>query len=587
MRSPCRALRVLLLLVATLSLLPFLSSAAGPYVLEDGIAQNVLSSVNESVSLSFPILSSSYELRLTLTVFSGTPDLFVSTSPNPQISNYTWRSFDAGHSALIIRDSDPRACRLPSPCTYYVTVRDYHNPSHSHLLATQSGNASWIPISVHSAYPVTGILDPSIPYSSAVYAFQLANPGVQLSTPTPDLRFILNPIQGDAELIVSTDRLWLLDYLAPNIRAGRITAPTIRGDGDQVAWQTTGHGTNGLVLRTSNALYPTQCRTISPTLNCTFYGLVYTRMNVTTEYVLQTGYAWPGPFDPLTRNLVQHMPLLRVLEAGQAETFSISTLSSINTPYQLSISRTAIIGQTDIWIRRNACTAGPDADYASNGAYTHSSVFNLGLSSASPVPANSSWCVWVRALTNCTYSITGSLTLTSFPDRSPVRLINGLPYNDALRDGRVRWFVHYQAFDDSVFVSASRKFGDFNAWMCTQTWTVPTPVVLSRDCVLIGNIVGLGAGSGQLPAGRYLIGIEATRGYSYDVDYTLTVTAALTGSRLQTAVPLPMIIDPLPPWVTQLPINASFHELYCTLTHARSTSQPSLHCPRRTRACTC
>ena len=572
MRSPMRAMSLLFLLAVVVSLLPLFSSAAGPYYLRDGVRQDIISAVNESVSASYSVATSPYELRVTLTVFSGNPDVFVSTSPNPQVNNYTWRSFDAGHTALIIRSSDLRACRL---CTYYITVRDYFNPSSSHLLVTSRGNASWITTPLSSPYPTTGILDPSIPYSSAVYAFNssMANN----ATTALDLRFVLTPIQGDAELVVSTDITWLFSLL-PRIRAGQLTAPILPSAGGAIAWQTTGHGMNGLVLRLSNQQFPPSCRTYSPTTTCTFWGLVYTRLNATVEYVLQAGYVYPT-VDPVPHALVNHVPLLRVLQAGQAEYHTISTLPGTVTPLHLSISLTHVVGQTTLLVSRNRCS-GP-VEWSSSGLYAHSSVYNSGLP-PTPLPGNTTWCVQVRALTNTTYSLTGSLTLTSFPDRSPIRLINGLPYNDALRDNRLRWYVHYQPFNDSITLSASRKFGDLNAYFCTQSWTVPTPVVLARDCRLLSNVVGLGSVTDYLPAGRYLLGIQAARGYSYDVDYTLTLTGGFIGSRLQTAVPLPVIIDQNGPWMRQGIFNVSFHEFYCKPA-STSTSTPhraGKHLPR-------
>jgi len=522
---------------------PLFTTAAGPYPLADGIIEPVLTSINDSTYLTFSVSSHSpfYELRVTLTVSSGNPDLFIATQPNPQLNNATWRSYDAGHSALIIRSSDHYAC--PAPCTYYITVRDYYNPSSSNILVTERANYSTIALNPLYHAPTTGILDPSTD-GLAWYAFNTSHP--------LDLRLILTPIQGDAELIISPSLPFLQSHYWA-VHSGQITGPLFTL-GSNSLWTTNGHGLDTAVLRVPST-DPNFCP--SP---CQWHAIVYPKYDVIVEYTLQLGYVWGG-VDPVWHRLVNHVPLVRVLQAGEQESFVMSSPPQTNSGLTLSISRTKVVGLSTMFVSRGSCTnTTQTSEWSSSGLYTHSSVFNT--LSMFPIASNTTWCATIVAETNTTLTITGSLTLLSFPDRSPLRLINGLPYNDALRDNRWRYYVHYQPFNDSATLSVSRKFGDFRAVLCRQNFTIPTPVVPARDCTPLLNGDGLAALTGYLPAGRYLVGVQAVRGYSFDVDYTVTLAAGYTNQRLQTAVPLPSIIEPEFYLPDNVVFNTTYYEVY-------------------------
>ena len=228
----CSVLLLLpLLLVLSLVLPP---TAAASYELQDGVSLNIDSAYQETVSLSFNVSAAAYELRLTMTVFTGQPDLFVGLTPNPNISNYLWRSFDAGHTAIVIPYSDVRACK--APCTYFLSAIDYWNPASFAVLATQQLNSSIVFISPDSGTPVTGVLMPS----SGGIAWYSFHPAAFPPAGLHSLRLILNPIVGDVEMLVGTE-MWWLQSLLPLAQSGNITG-RLYIDGGHTAWLTNGFG---------------------------------------------------------------------------------------------------------------------------------------------------------------------------------------------------------------------------------------------------------------------------------------------------------------------------------------------------------
>jgi hypothetical protein len=73
-----------------------------------------------------------------VTPLSGDPDLFVSTLPHANRTNFMWRALSMGNDTIQIFPDDPRACGVP--CRYFIGVSGFGSLAMFTIAASSSSS---------------------------------------------------------------------------------------------------------------------------------------------------------------------------------------------------------------------------------------------------------------------------------------------------------------------------------------------------------------------------------------------------------------------------------------------------------------
>jgi hypothetical protein len=109
------------------------TSASGSTVLQDGVA--VFGALDQEEYRYYRILFDSdapnIDLTISLTAFSGDPDVYISTKyPQPNPTNSTWSGSAWGDDSVTIARTDDNFC---SHCWYYIAVKAFQTSSYTIL----------------------------------------------------------------------------------------------------------------------------------------------------------------------------------------------------------------------------------------------------------------------------------------------------------------------------------------------------------------------------------------------------------------------------------------------------------------------
>lgn len=126
---------------------------------------------------------------ITVTPRSGDPDLFVSCSPFPTLSNYHWRAWGTGVDSVRINGSEPDACGG----RYYISVYGFQESDFT-LVATSHRQGE-------GAFLLVNRQEEGVVYRGQQEYFQFNMPlGVHA-----DIRFTVHALTGDPDLYVHCD----------------------------------------------------------------------------------------------------------------------------------------------------------------------------------------------------------------------------------------------------------------------------------------------------------------------------------------------------------------------------------------------
>lgn len=152
----------------------------------------------------FSVADPNADLTITVTPFSGDPDIYVDVPPNvhPTKDNFTWASRGFGSDTLSLQAAAMREHCIPdplvgTPCHYIVGIYGWTNTSFSIMASLNTG---WLnPITLFAGQPQEGVVGQS---SYTYYRFYLS-PDFH----SPTIRITLTPADGgDQDLYVVVGR---------------------------------------------------------------------------------------------------------------------------------------------------------------------------------------------------------------------------------------------------------------------------------------------------------------------------------------------------------------------------------------------
>lgn len=132
-------------------------------------------------------------VTITLTPFSGDPDLYVSVNnPKPGPGNFTWSSAGFGNETIVINPGDPNLAKCGSPCTFYIGVFAFGQNSGFTVTASTGLQVLLV------GQPLSGHAD-----TNAFAYFAFRTPPAQPGTTNPDVILTATPNRGTLSLYAS------------------------------------------------------------------------------------------------------------------------------------------------------------------------------------------------------------------------------------------------------------------------------------------------------------------------------------------------------------------------------------------------
>lgn len=139
------------------------------------------------------VLEAHRDLTISVTPFTGDPDLYVSLTPFPNTTSYTWSHRSYGTDTVTIPYASEGSC-LPEEegeCRYYISVYGFVNSSFS---ITASLNSD-LPVRLISGIPQTSFVNQTM---MKQFIYRLVDHG-------QSVEITLSPRYGDPDLFVTTD----------------------------------------------------------------------------------------------------------------------------------------------------------------------------------------------------------------------------------------------------------------------------------------------------------------------------------------------------------------------------------------------
>ena len=475
------------------------------------------------------------DIRIALTSFYGDAELFVSTQLTTNYNNsgtranFTWRSYDAGTSVIIIAGNDPAlTCTTPgSFCDLYVTVWPHDEPSYYHLVVTHNTQRS---IFIRNSEAIN--------FASSAMT---------------NVSFIYIPEQWELnqEIRITTTPSYGAAYIYVNNAAFNSSPPT------PFNYQCAGYGDyNGVFvhIRPSSPCYCASSTFCAYSITVSTLSPNYTsgQFYEATQYTLllnvvvpdaQTSPMIPSFWDANTR-LVNHVPFIRGIVAGDMEYFRFS-LFAPNSDYSVSFTPLSGYGQFLI---------GYAPFPNSSNAVFWNDRENTNVLTGRTFSAGTRWVtlfVAVRAIygANLTYSIVANQAPLNNPGRYPARLTNGVPTYDTLLESpqSTMWhyFVNYLPLPDSLTITIPRRLGDVDVFIkyqpfmpsnSTSAYIIPNDT--NSDWQLTQHALDTLVIPQALP-GRYIMAVRARQ----RTDYALIVTHGYTNTILLMDMPVTGRID--------------------------------------------
>ena len=501
-------------------------------------------------SVSLSSASADTEIRISLTSFAGDAEVFVSTSQQPFNLTYTWRGYDAGTSSIVIRQDDPNFCR--APCTYYISSYSHEYYAEYNIVVTQHGDNS--PIAVYRNRPVNTLTPRG--------ARQLFHYFPRNFEQTRGIRVTTTPSYGAAVIYVN------VATLADVNRTSAYPTNT------SYTWMSYSAFAGAFLhIHHTDPQFQSQCNPQSKSpddyTGCAYLISVYQIFQHSTQYTLLVTQNTPvkeiqDPNDHVQDqhiNLVNHVPFIRSVEQGEHEYYQALQLERGAEFY---VSMTPLSGACYFLASKQSQAEYPDETTPAeqivfDASQEQTMTYSFVVQRTAGV-FNTFVYIGVRALYNCTYTITSNVYPPSRVGRFPARLTDGVPQFDSLRQfvrpeeqtdevlNSWRYYVFYLPEPDALTLSVSKFMGDVDVFISGDYWSwnnsayvdFAPPNATNYDFSITDH--GLSSFNWQYaPAGRYVIGVYARA----IVDYAISMTATFTDQILIANTPTAGYLRPL------------------------------------------
>ena len=362
--------------------------------LQNGVAYRDFVAPHSYEYYKFAITNPKYDLRISVTPFTGDPDIYVGVPPiyHPSLLNYTFASRSFGADTLTLQASELSNYCTPSetvPCEYYIGVYGWTNTSFSILASVQNDWAN--PIVLTTGTPQSG----SIKSHNYDYYSYYINKG------TKKIRFILSSFDGtDEDLYLS---------FKENQQPGKETY-----DYKATSWS----GDDVIELRPQNEGWCT---------DCTVYLAVYAYEGGDYTLTVDAGMV----------RLQSGVPVTGHLEMG---TISYYKILNPDAGKEIDISVTSLNGDADIYVKKSITEDDGDVEVPTKDDYTWRSN-HLGDDSLTILPNDPDYCgecdyiIGVYGWTNTSFSI-----LASVEAMVMIPLIDGRPQTYKVKQDELVYF---------------------------------------------------------------------------------------------------------------------------------------------------
>ena len=484
-----------------------------------------------------------YELRLSMTSWYGDAELFVQPCQPPYGPefDYTWRTYDAGTTALVINSTDPN---WPWQCDFYVAVWSNEVASYFSLVATLYQNYSAIPLTNH--LPINTRTPAG---SSQRFHYQPKNYELQHG-----FRVHLTPAYGAAMFAVNVIDEY--DYIGqpwpyPNATsmATWYSAGLFEG-----GWVHIKHTDDAFCRRPGYGSGDDRSRCIYLITVWEATGMVDTAYTLLLQAVQPRDVLpvlLPGLYDPVREPHNRLPNHIAVLQYGEASNVTYFKSFIVNPGSMYRVSLTVLSGWADMYA--DPVTRYPDTTALFNSALQNTSAFSFIVGDDY---AFTEVFIAVKTHTNSTFTITADEYGGNRLGRFPQVLTNGVPQYDTLASVRPgdpnehnglhywRYYVYYLPFNDDITVSINKFMGEVEAYIAFQPLLDPNVPEYSQfpipgywdpasyDASIWHHGLNTLPINNAAP-GRYLIGVHADR----LADYAISVTAHFTHQVLMKDVP--------------------------------------------------
>jgi hypothetical protein len=288
-----------------------------------------------------PVDSSDEDFTVSVTPFSGDPDLYVALYPitHPSTSVYNWSAMAYRGDAITVSHSDPKFCQ----CDYYIAVYAFTSCSYSIM--------AW--------YASIQNLQNGVPTNGMVQLHAWVYYRIRVSGGITDITFSLTPQNGDPDIYIST--------------AGEPNSTSSM-------WRQTGQQSTSLIRIDGSD--PNFCSD-----NCTYYIGVYG--------VSGSNYTLTAVTSEMTTQLLNGVPQTDTLVQGTWEYFSFDVPTA---GVDVSIILTAITGDPDLYVSNHT-----DRPNTTNYDYT-ARAYGTDAISIEQSPATT-WYIGVYAFFNTTFTL--------------------------------------------------------------------------------------------------------------------------------------------------------------------------------------
>ena len=486
------------------------------------------------------------ELRLSLTSWYGDAELFVfprRVPDGPIYETFTWRTYDAGTTALVItlNSTDANWCW---DCDYYVAVFANEVAAYYSLVATLGRNYSSIPLTNH--LPIN-IRTPT--NSSQRFHYQPKNYELQHG-----FRVHVTPAYGAATFGVTV--IDELDYVGKEWPYPNATnTATWYSDGFfEGSWIHIKHTDDGFCRKYGYGSGDERSRCIYLITVWESTGMADAAYTLLLQSV-QTPDLLPNAQDGMydrVREPHNRLPNhIAILQYGEATNVTYFKAMIVNPGSMFRVSLTVLSGWADMYVDPN--NRYPNATNAAfSSVRQNTSAFSFIVDD---YVAFLEVFIAVETHINSTFTITADEFYGERLGRFPQLLTNGIPQYDTLGDlsdvvnpwselYHWRYYVYYLPVNDDFTISINKFMGEVEAYISYQPLLDPNVPAYSQFPIPVWwdetsyNSSIWHHGLNTLPVnnaapGRYLIGVHA----HVLADYAISVTAHFTHQVLLQDIP--------------------------------------------------
>jgi len=317
------------------------SAGSGLISLQNGIGRRDQLNYHQYMYYVLPVDSTDEDFTVSVTPFSGDPDLYVSLYPviHPSTTNYTWKATSNRGDSITVGHSDPKFCR----CDYYISVYAFTACSYS----------------IVAFYAAIQNLQNGVPVNGVVRVNAWVYYRLRISEDVSEITFTLTPQDGDPDLYISTSG-------EPNKTSSM--------------WKATGQQTTSTIVISSNDVH--FCSN-----NCSYYVGIYG--------VSGSNYTLRAVTNGMTTQLMNGVPQSDTLQQGHWDYFSFDVPTA---GVDVSIIITAITGDPDLYV--SSLTDRPNQTNFQYAGFAFG-----GDAIAIENSPNTTWYIGVYAYLNTTFTI--------------------------------------------------------------------------------------------------------------------------------------------------------------------------------------